>query len=406
MAVAVSGGADSMALCLLAESWATARGGGVLALICDHGLRAGSAGEAAVTQARMAAFGIDSEILPITGLEPGPALAERARAARYATLEAACAGRGIVHLLLGHHAADQAETVVLRLLHASGPAGLAAMAALVERPQLRLLRPLLTVPPARLRASLVAAGIAWAEDPTNADPAYERARLRLLRRDPAGDGVATRALVAAAAARGVTRMVAESRMAAWVASHVTLYPSGHAIMRELGAASVAGLARLLQVLAGARRPPPERQVAGWIARPGPATLGGVLLRPMSHGEWMLAREPAALGPAVEARIGSVWDGRFRCVAVAEAGLTLGALGPTAAAWRDRSPLPAAVLATLPAVWRDGVPVDVPSLPPTSSCRRPVSLVFASPASLSALFVSTDLPSGVVGMHKCAGLPML
>lgn len=406
VAVAVSGGADSMALCLLAQGWTAARGGGVLALICDHGLRAGSAAEAAVTQARLTALGIDSEILPITGLAPGPALAERARAARYDILETACAGRGIVHLLLGHHAADQAETVLLRLLHASGPAGLAAMAALVERPQLRLLRPLLTVAPARLRASLVAAGIAWVEDPTNADPAYERARLRLLRRDPFGDGVATRALAAAAAARGVTRMAADSRTAAWAASHVTLYPTGHAMLREPEAAPAAGLARLLQVLAGARRPPSERRVAAWIVRRRPATLGGVLLRRSSHGEWLLAREPAALGPAVEARLGASWDSRFRCVAVAEPGLMLAALGPPAALWRDRSSLPAVVLATLPAVWRDGVLVDVPSLPPMSMFERPVSLTFASSVSFSALFVPADLPSGVVGMHKRAGLPIL
>lgn len=406
VAVAVSGGADSMALCLLAQRWAAARGGGVQALICDHGLRAGSAAEAAVTHARLAALGIGSEILPIAGLDPGPALAERARAARYATLEAACARLGIVHLLLGHHAADQAETVVLRLLHASGPAGLAAMAALVERPHLRLLRPLLTVPSSRLRASLIAAGIGWVEDPTNADPTYERARLRLLRRDLAGDGVATYALVAAAAARGIARMAAEGHMATWAASHVTLYPTGHAILREPEAAPEAGLARLLQVLAGVLRPPPARQVASWIARPRAATLGGVLLRPVSHGEWLLAREAAALRGAVAARVGAVWDGRFRCVAVAEAGLTLAAFGSAAATWRNCSPLPAAVLATLPAVWRDGVLVDVPSLPPMSSHKRPVSLTFASSASLSPLFVPAGLPSDAVGMHKRARLPIL
>ncbi len=104
LAVAVSGGADSTALALLADAWARARGGAVLALIVDHGLRAESAAEAALTMARLAARGIAARVLTLRGLERGPALAARARAARYAALEAACRAAGVVHLLLGHHA--------------------------------------------------------------------------------------------------------------------------------------------------------------------------------------------------------------------------------------------------------------------------------------------------------------
>ncbi len=169
LAAAVSGGPDSTALALLAHAWVRRCGGSLLALIVDHGLRPESGQEATTVAARLAERGINARILPLTGLTAGPALAERARTARYATLLDACRDAGILHLLLGHHAADQAETVIMRALSSSGPAGLAGMAVLHETPSVRLLRPLLFVPPARLRATLAAAGIGWEDDPSNAD---------------------------------------------------------------------------------------------------------------------------------------------------------------------------------------------------------------------------------------------
>ena len=167
LAVAVSGGADSMALAVLAADWAALRAGQVIALVVDHGLRAESRAEAELSRARLDALGIPSELLVLTGLRAGPGLAARARTARHEVLRAACARRGILHLLLGHHAADQAETIAMRMLARTGPAGLAGMAALVEVAAVRLLRPLLAMPPVRLRATLRARGIGWVEDPSN-----------------------------------------------------------------------------------------------------------------------------------------------------------------------------------------------------------------------------------------------
>ena len=137
---------------------------------------------------------------------------------------------GILHLLLGHHAADQAETLLIRALGGSGPAGMAGMAPLVETTRLRLLRPLLAVPPGRLRATLSAAGVAWVEDPSNADRAALRPRLRLLRRDRDGDGSATAALVAAAAASGRSRAGHDRNGAANLAAQVSLRPEGFALL--------------------------------------------------------------------------------------------------------------------------------------------------------------------------------
>lgn len=179
LAVAVSGGRDSLSLALLANDWAAGQGGRVLALIVDHGLRPEAAAEAQTTVSVLARHGIESLVLCWTGAKPQAGLQEAARDARYRLLRDACRQRGILHLLVAHHADDQAETIAMRAARASGPDGLAGMAALVEWPEVRLLRPLLSVPRARLSATLVARGVAWIDDPSNTDPRFERARLRL-----------------------------------------------------------------------------------------------------------------------------------------------------------------------------------------------------------------------------------
>ena len=147
VAVAVSGGRDSLALALLAQEWAAARGGRIVGLIVDHALRPESAAEAAATASLLGRHGCEAEILRWSEAKPRAGLQEAARAARYRLLREACRRRGILHLLVAHHADDQAETVAMRAARQSGPDGLAGMSAAVELPEVRLLRPLLGVSP-------------------------------------------------------------------------------------------------------------------------------------------------------------------------------------------------------------------------------------------------------------------
>jgi tRNA(Ile)-lysidine synthase len=398
LAVAVSGGADSLCLALLADAWASARGGGVLALIVDHGLRPGSAAEAALTLRRLATRGIAARLHTLTDLRAGPALAERARVARYAALRAACADARAVHLLLGHHAGDQAETVLMRRGSGSGPSGLAAMPALREEASLRLLRPLLAMPPGRLRATLRAAGLGWVEDPSNRDRRALRARLRAGLADPAGTGAATRALGAEATAAGAARAVAEAAIAAELAIRAAIHPEGYALLSP-GPIAPAALAVLLRMIGGGDFAPPPHKVARLAVAPRPATLGGVRL--MAAGRlgdgWLLVREQRAMGPPVEVAPGAVWDGRFRLgtVAAPPIGLTLGALGADAARLRRHAALPAAVLHTLPAVRRGKILVAVPHLlyPDATACAAvPVGFCPPSP-SAGAPFVPVGQPVG-------------
>jgi tRNA(Ile)-lysidine synthase len=362
LAVAVSGGADSLALAWLTDRWARGRGGRVTALVVDHGLRRESAAEADLTRTRLTANGIASRLLRLTGLARGPALAARARAARYAVLERACAETGILHLLLGHHANDQAETLAIRRLDGSGPAGLAGMAALTETRHVRRLRPLLAVGPGRLRATLRAAGLGWVEDPSNTDPASLRARLRQAHADPAGEGPATRAAIAEASIRGIARREAEQATADLLAARVAFFPQGHAFLSP-GPIAVPALAALLRVIAGADYAPSPRQLATLAASPGPATLGGARILPAGRlrpGGWLVVREAAAMAPPIPAAAGAVWDARF---ALAETipGAWLGPLGPQAAGLRKTSDLPAAVLWTMPAIRSDSRLLAVPHL---------------------------------------------
>lgn len=195
LAVAVSGGRDSLALASLAQEWAIALGGRIVGLIVDHALRAESAAEAATTESLLGRHGCEAEILRWSEAKPRTGLQEAARAARYRLLREACRRRGILHLLVAHHADDQAETVAMRAARQSGPDGLAGMAGVVELPEVRLLRPLLGVSRSCLTATLLARGVPWVDDPSNGDPRFERARLRSgprLTTPPADTGRSTR----------------------------------------------------------------------------------------------------------------------------------------------------------------------------------------------------------------------
>lgn len=183
--LAVSGGPDSTALLALADRWRTGAGARVRVATVDHGLRAESMREAEAVAALCAARGLEHAILPWSEAKPKTGLPAAARAARYRLLGAHAAEVGADTIVTAHHADDQAETVLMRLLRGSGPAGLAGMARLSPAPWpegqgLTLARPLLGLTKAELVAICRAEGLAFFEDPTNADQAYRRPQLRRL----------------------------------------------------------------------------------------------------------------------------------------------------------------------------------------------------------------------------------
>jgi tRNA(Ile)-lysidine synthase len=177
LAVAISGGPDSVALLHLAV---TCWPGQVTALTVDHGLRLESTEEAVTIVRQCRAAGIPVQLLAWDGTKPGANRADAARAARYRLMGDACAAAGIGLLLTAHHADDQAETLLMRLGQGSGAALSGIRAVRPLRPGVLLVRPLLGVPRAALATVARASGWPLADDPGNRDPLQPRIKARQL----------------------------------------------------------------------------------------------------------------------------------------------------------------------------------------------------------------------------------
>ncbi|MGK7866045.1 tRNA lysidine(34) synthetase TilS [Falsiroseomonas sp. E2-1-a20] len=365
----VSGGPHSLALALLLADWVASCGGRLLAGIVDHGLRPDSGAEAAQVAGWLAARGIPARIMALN-LPPGLAVQARAREGRLQALLHLARDHGAGWVALGQHRGDQAETVLLRALAGSGRDGLAGMARGRSAGDALLIRPVLDCSPAALEAVVAAAGLAPVRDPSNSNPRFTRARLRVALADPDGEGPATEALAAAAAAFARRRLHLRRAVAARIAEAAWVSEAGFARLDlpRFGQDVVAraALAALVRAIGGATYAPAPAGVAGLLGR-GAGSLGGAIL----GRDGLLMREEAALAPACRARDGVTWDGRFRLSGQPPPGLLVGALGSAAAGLPRPGWLPAAVAPTLPAFFAadDGALVAVPSLsyPSAESC---------------------------------------
>ncbi len=177
IALAVSGGPDSMAMLALAHA---ALGDRAIAATIDHRLRPEAADEAAMVAGYCTTLGVRHAILTPGAPIAGASIQARAREARYALLEAWAAGEGAAALLTAHHADDQAETLLMRAARGSGISGLAGIRGRRDLGRVALLRPLLGWRRAELRAVAEEAGAPFIDDPSNSDEAHDRTRFRRL----------------------------------------------------------------------------------------------------------------------------------------------------------------------------------------------------------------------------------
>lgn len=198
IAVAVSGGPDSMALCALLRAWNAQRAEPVEihALTVDHRLRPEAADEAAMVHQALAGWPHFRHVILVWEHEDHPAsrLQEMARSARYDLMADYCKAKDIRCLYVAHHAGDQAETVLFRLAKGSGIDGLGAMRPLQQRGELTLCRPLLEVSKNDLIDFCEDHSIPFVHDPSNTKVQYARIRLRQSMSVLGGEGLTEKRL--------------------------------------------------------------------------------------------------------------------------------------------------------------------------------------------------------------------
>jgi tRNA(Ile)-lysidine synthase len=186
---AVSGGPDSMALLSMLAQWRQSvpdnRLPKISAATVDHRLRPEAAGEASavadfVRSLESEGCHIDHTILTWQHHNPTTRLQERARQARYELLTDQAARIGADVVMTAHHADDQAETILFRIIRGSGLAGLAGMSRERSSGPLVLARPLLSIRKDELIGWCRRRGIGWSDDPGNINPRFARSRMRAL----------------------------------------------------------------------------------------------------------------------------------------------------------------------------------------------------------------------------------
>ena len=228
--LAISGGPDSTALLYLVARWRARRrlAPHLVAVSIDHGLRPQARHEAAVVKRLSEKLGVEHRTMRWSGAKPSNGIQAAARLARYRLLRTAARRARANCVLTAHTLDDQAETVLFRIARGSGLTGICGMARTVliddlaagfERPaaaarsardgagrnsgrstagrpnDVLLIRPLLDLPKARLIVTLKEAGIAYVDDPSNADPRFARSRLRKLMPALVREGLTPQCLV-------------------------------------------------------------------------------------------------------------------------------------------------------------------------------------------------------------------
>ncbi len=413
IALAVSGGPDSVALLLLVHRWMGQSGipvksvdgrDNVIVLTVDHGLRPESADESRLVGDIARKHGFRHETLRWAGEKPATGIQAAAREARYRLMqnfvaEESGAKRAIV---TAHHQDDQAETLLMRLARGSGLDGLAGMRARAEAHGLTLIRPLLAVPKERLVATLESAAQAWIVDPTNASDRFERVRWRNARPALAALGLdndhvalsarrlaRAREALEAATDEFARRVRLDVHAGAFASLDTQIFRGGPEELR------VRLMTRLLSGFGGQPGPPSLARLEELCERlqsssAVTSTLGGCIVG-CDGASIEVCREMGREAlPIVELRAGQQkrWDGRFTVAFHGCDGLDMVSVGELGeAGWREirdglqsQGNLTSRAAPTLPAFRADGRIVSVPQLGfhVCHSGRQPCTALFIWP----------------------------
>ncbi|MEH6526634.1 MAG: tRNA lysidine(34) synthetase TilS [Sneathiella sp.] len=399
LAIAVSGGSDSIALTLLARNWASERAVDLVILTVDHGLRPAAKQEAVTVGTWIKSLGLPHKTLVWTGPHPASGIQSAAREARYQLMAAHCQAENIQALLLGHQLEDQLETFLMRFSKGSGLEGLASMQEDSQQFGIRLIRPLLGFKRQVLRDFLNEKKQPWLEDPSNDNRQYTRTHVGPILSDLQalpGSSLETiglsveRVSRASDALQEITteRFNTLCRLSPY---GFVMFPSEAVLNcpKEIG---IRLLSRAISTVRGEQIPIKLQSLENIYIRlfetelSVSETISGVQISKSVKG-WLVCREPGRSGlPEIPlaGKTETLWDDRFYVIDTADEKdrdplLTIKRIGPIG--WRylkaensgkDVAKLPAKVRNNLPAVWL-GERIVVAPLFPTAFDQSTIAL---------------------------------
>lgn len=362
LAVAVSGGSDSLGLLVLLNDWRLSGGADLHAVTVDHGLRPESAAEAAQVARTCEMLGLPHQILIWKEWDGQGNLPDQARRARYRLMADWAEALGIADIAVGHTADDQAETFLMRLARESGVDGLAAMAPDWRQGKVRFCRPTLRATRAELRQVLRARNLSWVEDPSNDNPAYARVRARAAMAALEPLGITAEGLSSVAQHMTQVRQTLYG-YASEAAQNLVVLQKGDLLIDRAGflvlptEVSRRLLQSALKWVSGAEYGPRGRALdllMTAIRNGNDMTLSGCLVT-IKANQLRLAREFNAVAQ-MRCPVSEVWDNRWHVTGPATDGVEVAALGMAGLRqcpeWRE-SGLPDASLMASPAIWRGG-----------------------------------------------------
>ena len=367
IAIAVSGGGDSMALLHLFARWSAQTGHPIAAVTVDHGLRAESRHEAEQVAAFCLKAQIPHETLTWEGVQAGGNLPAAARDGRYGLMAEWAKSKGIGCIALGHTLDDNAENFLMRLGRSAGIDGLAEMQTRFSRNGIEWSRPLWQQSRNDLRDYLRRHDVRWAEDPSNDDPRYTRTRVRWVLPQLADLGIT---------AQSIHHSAFALREAQTALAHYTRQEAAVHVRQEAGDLLISEnvfppipvdierrlIAAALQWI-GSNPYPPRKLFAGALANElaeqQRKTVAGCLIM-KRKGQYRITREYNAVKDIVTAT-DALWDTRWRIEGPHAPDLEVRALGESVSTlpeWRETG-VPRPTLMASPAVWRGDMLVAAP-----------------------------------------------
>jgi len=384
LAVAVSGGPDSMALMVMLMAWRSIVGENapeISVLSVDHGLRPESADEVAFVARMAREYGLNHQAFSWDGSKSEGNISSQSRTARYELMCDWCEQHQISHLLVAHTLDDQAETVLLRLARGSGVDGLSAMATSRTWNTTLIYRPLLGVKRSRLLELLEEVNCAYVSDPSNHDLKYDRVRFRQAMEILEPLGITAQGLAETASRQAHARQALDVMTVQAIAQSVMLNDAGFCILSPQKLEPFPYeikrrvLGRLLRTITGRDYVPEQSSLdllLSWLSlREKPnRTLGGCYLMSRQQDIWLMRETGRDELPEVLLHPGQrvLWDNRFEVSlsAFAENPLLVKALGVEnytriKSAQAKNISYPSALGSGLPSFWHDHVLVSVPHL---------------------------------------------